>query len=170
MTTMNIVEKGSDDITLAAAAALAGRSEKTLRRAVQNGQLLRRYVMTPRGPSLVFHRDELTGWIATLGAGGRGKGRHPRARALGADSAFALVLDRVSALQQQLQESNARLSGLAEQLQVHDRALGQAQETIVALAERLSEFDGWRSPIAQASGSRLGVHSAPQRSKAARTP
>ncbi len=49
----------ADELTLAEAAALAGRSAKTLRRAVSSGQLPRRYTTGPYGPRMVFARADV---------------------------------------------------------------------------------------------------------------
>ena len=49
----------ADDLTLAEAAALAGRSAKTLRRAVRSGRLPRRYTTGPYGPRIVFARADV---------------------------------------------------------------------------------------------------------------
>ena len=60
---MNITDPSPDDITLQQATALAGCCAKTIRRAVQDGQLPRRYVMSERGPQLVFARADMDRWI-----------------------------------------------------------------------------------------------------------
>src|SRR3954462_874074 len=59
-TGMNIVDPSPEDVSMQEALQLLNyRSAKTLRGAVQDGNLPRRYIQTARGPALVFRRDEL---------------------------------------------------------------------------------------------------------------
>src|SRR5579872_4187161 len=62
---MNIVDRSPDDISITEAAHLAGVvSAKTVRRALADCDLPRRYILTARGPQLVFSRADLERWIA----------------------------------------------------------------------------------------------------------
>jgi len=51
------------DLDLPAAAALAGRSVKTLRRAIKSGRLPSRYVVGRHGPQLVCSRADVDSWL-----------------------------------------------------------------------------------------------------------
>jgi len=56
---MNIVEPSADHLTLEEAVQLVGLGDKTLRRALQAGELPRCYVVGARGPHLVFLRADV---------------------------------------------------------------------------------------------------------------
>ena len=62
---MNNVELSVNDLTLAEAVQIAGLCAKTLRRAAHEGRLPCRYVLSQRGPQLVFERPVLEEWLRT---------------------------------------------------------------------------------------------------------
>lgn len=133
---MNIVERSTDDLTLDEAVRVAGRCAKTLRRAVQDGQLPRRYAQSPRGPQLVFDRDVLEHWLA--GRPGRmADGRRALHRGLEALPAApggpSAVTARVVELQYALQRGQDNLERALA-------ALGEQQALLAELTQRMTQF------------------------------
>jgi hypothetical protein len=137
---MNIVELSEDDIMLEQAAQMANRSTKTVRRAVQDGLLPRRYVMGPRGPQLVFRRPELDRWLEVRsrrgsdGAEGSGRGGASR-------EDWAAFRSVVLQLRNTLEESRASIAHIASRLHDQNEALSQTQASVGALEERLTALE-----------------------------
>jgi hypothetical protein len=137
---MNIVELSEDDIMLEEAARMANRSTKTVRRAVQDGLLPRRYVMGPRGPQLVFQRPELDRWLEVRSRrssdGSESGGRGGASR-----EDWAAFRSVVLQLHNTLEESRASIAHIGTRLHDQHEALSQTQASISALAERLSALE-----------------------------
>lgn len=56
---MDTVDTSPDELTVAQAAELLGKTTKTIRRYIKNGQLPRRYVSTIHGAQLIIPRQEV---------------------------------------------------------------------------------------------------------------
>jgi predicted DNA-binding transcriptional regulator AlpA len=144
---VNIVEPSSEYLTIAQALQLAsGVSDKMLRRALQQGELPRRYVMVARGPQLVFTRAELDQWLA--------RRKQPRRRAGASPAPTPTVvpgtlLDTIRQLQAAVTTSQAAMAALAEQLAQHnDSAIGvkEALDSLAAQLASVEHGDGDGSP------------------------
>jgi hypothetical protein len=140
---MNIVDSSVEDIYLEEAVRLTGRCAKTLRRAVQNGQLPRRYVMSPRGPQLVFARPALEQWRRTRRPETEGRrGRRaevPVNAATLSQQELMESLSRVVRLQTTLDENRAAMARLMSGLAQQAATISDAQATIVRLVGRLAD-------------------------------
>lgn len=138
---MNIVPSTPDDVTLQEAARLAERSTKTLRRAVQDGHLVRRYVLGPRGPQLVFNQTELLTWL-----GGKAARRHTvsRGNTSGAltRQEYTSLVERVAQLHETLDEIGMAVAHLTTKVQEQDMAITTAQVALATLAGRISGLEG----------------------------
>ncbi|HWE64684.1 MAG TPA: hypothetical protein VHB98_23465, partial [Chloroflexota bacterium] len=102
---MNITESTAGDVTLQQAATDAGCNAKTIRRAVQDGQLPRRYVMSERGPQLVFTHGDVEQWIAGRASRKRSS-RHSRPSQQETANDWIALAHRVEQLQAVLAESH----------------------------------------------------------------
>jgi peptidoglycan hydrolase CwlO-like protein len=136
---MEFIQPTAEDISLEEAAAIARVSTKTLRRAAASGILPRTYVISERGPRLVFQRDILDRWLATR----RRKPRRAPATspnpALRADHpSWQEVRESLAAFQSTLESSRRAIAGLAAQLQRQDGSVAQAQATLAKLNETLA--------------------------------
>jgi predicted DNA-binding transcriptional regulator AlpA len=146
-TRMNIVEPSAEHLTLDEAVRIVGLGDKTLRRAVQAGELPRRYVVGARGPHLVFLRADVEKWLdeRAVRAGARGR-RSPRragltdAPALGQNWAESLAI--VTQLQATLEDNGATMASLMARLAQQSSAMVEAQTTITRLVTRLAELEG----------------------------
>jgi hypothetical protein len=142
---MNIVDSSIEDVYLDEAVRLTGRCAKTLRRAVQYGQLPRRYVMSPRGPQLVFARAALEQWQRTR----RPEADSRRVRRAEAPVDAAMLtrqelmesLSRVARLQATLDENRAAMARLMSGLAQQAATISDAQATIVRLVGRLADVE-----------------------------
>ena len=134
---MDIVDSSPDHLNLHVASRLAGCSTKTLRRAIQDGHFPRHYVLSPRGPQLVFRRQDLEHWVAERGAKSR---MQPRAR--GKRSPRGRDWDEISAhisdLQATLTASRDILATLRVKLQEQDQVIANTQQLVFTLTARLS--------------------------------
>jgi predicted DNA-binding transcriptional regulator AlpA len=144
---MNIVEPSADHLTLEEAVQLVGLGDKTLRRALQAGELPRRYVVGARGPHLVFLRSDVEQWMRRraprLGARGRRANGHREATELMSPAAhsWAQSLATIAQLQAALEESRSVMAALMARLNQQSAAMVEAQLTIAHLAARLAELD-----------------------------
>jgi len=137
---MEIVQPTTEDISLEEAAVLARVSTKTLRRAAAAGILPRTYVISERGPRLVFQRDLFDQWLAA-------RRRKPRraptsspglAQPAGHRASWEEVRESVVAFQSTLESSRQAIDQLATQLQRQDSSAAQAQATLAKLHETLA--------------------------------
>ncbi|GAC1428309.1 MAG: hypothetical protein NVSMB65_01530 [Chloroflexota bacterium] len=134
---MNIVEPSTDDLTLVEAVQIIGLGAKTLRRAVQEGHLPRRYALSPRGPQLVFARDDLTQWAREKQERGRGQldpalGAAPLP--LDARSQMATSV-RVAQLYQALEQSQATLERALAALDRQQALITELSRTMTLLMQ-----------------------------------
>ena len=134
-----IVERADQDLTLEEAAWLAGRSAKTLRRAVHSGGLPRRYVLGPRGPQLMFEQPALRSWIATLVPAGRATISRDGAHSRAAPRDIARMIATLAQLHRALQDNQAMLAQLAARLRDQEGTMVQAQLIIDYLVRKLGE-------------------------------
>jgi predicted DNA-binding transcriptional regulator AlpA len=146
-TRMNIVEPSAEHLTLDEAVRIVGLGDKTLRRAVQAGELPRRYVVGARGPHLVFLRADVERWldVRAVRTGARGR-RSPR-RAGVTDAAppgqnWAESLAIVTQLQATLEDNGATMASLMARLAQQSSAMAEAQTTITRLVNKLAELEG----------------------------
>jgi hypothetical protein len=117
---MTIIEPSPEHITIKEATRLAGVSDKLIRRALQRGVLPRRYVLTGRGPQLVFTRGELERWRAHCATRRRNVATAPEPAA-----DHAKLVDALGRLERTLAQSQAGLVDLSAQLaQQHDELTG----------------------------------------------
>ena len=116
----------ADELTLAEAAALAGRSAKTLRRAVSSGQLPRRYTTGPYGPRMVFARADVQRFLGL---------REAQAQALSHRCAAepALQAMQTRPLSATPPEGDGATTGLRERLAVLLAALSAIEGCLAAL-------------------------------------
>src|SRR5690349_2362735 len=123
---MQIVEPTEEDLSLADATRLTGYgSDKTLRRAVHNGELPRLYVQTARGPALVFLRADIERWFAQHRRRQRAAAPVPEPTDM-----QSAVRDTVCRLSATLTASQAAMAGMLRQLEQQAQQLAMAQSTI----------------------------------------
>jgi peptidoglycan hydrolase CwlO-like protein len=134
---MDIVQPTAEDISLEEAAAMARVSTKTVRRATGSGLLPRTYVISPRGPRLVFQRDALDRWLATRHRKPREATPQDRARPGAQDRSWRELRESVAAFQATLESSRQVVARLAAQLQQPDGSAAQAQAALTRLHETL---------------------------------
>jgi hypothetical protein len=136
---MQIVKPTDEDLSLADATRLTGYgAEKTLRRAVRAGELPRRYIMTARGPALVFRRADVERWSAQRRQGRRQRAAVPTPVPTMTHSA---VLDAVCRMNETLTSSRTAIAGMLRQLEQHEQQLGSARATIDRLRAQLAHAD-----------------------------
>jgi hypothetical protein len=129
------------------AARIAGRSVKTVRRAVHAGQLPMRYVLGLRGPQLVFQPDEIERWqVERTAAGvttapvGRRRQRGPGRKQSGPEA-------KVGTLIAVVEEQRAMIAFLTERLAQQEERLDKALALLAELASRLREPDRRPQPV-----------------------
>lgn len=122
---MEIVENTPNDLTVHDVARLAGRSVKTVRRAVHAGQLPMRYVLGLRGPQLVFLPEEIEHWQLKR-TDGRRKPRAARKRRTGS----ARGSGATAALRAALEEQRAIIDQLSAKLGDQEIRLSRLQAMI----------------------------------------
>lgn len=138
-TSLPIVERSDHDLTLDEAAYLAGRSPKTLRRAVRSGELPRRYILGPRGPQLVFESAALRAWISARIPFGHTPAAHHEPHAQVGTGDVAHLVATVAQLHRALADNRTMLAQLAIRLRDQDGTVAQTQVTIAHLARKLAE-------------------------------
>jgi uncharacterized coiled-coil protein SlyX len=138
---MNITEPIPNDVTLQQVAERAGCTVKTVRRAIQDGRLTRRYVMSPRGPQLVFTPAEVEQWITARSSRRRGKRRASPERAGASPAAWSRLDERIAQLQSVLAESRSTIMTLSAQLNDQNRAVSEARASIALLSDRLAAVE-----------------------------
>ena len=132
---MNIVEPSDEDLTLIEAVQVIGLGAKTLRRAVQDSYLPRRYALGPRGPQLVFARAALTQWM---------NARHERLRSqrvaalattasASAEWRETAASVRVTQLSQALEQSQATLERAVAALDRQQALVAELARTVTTL-------------------------------------
>ncbi|MDB5057549.1 MAG: hypothetical protein JWO59_1021 [Chloroflexi bacterium] len=135
---MEIVDACPNDLTVQDVARIAGRSVKTVRRAVHAGQLPMRYVLGLRGPQLVFQPEEIERWQvqrtsgATLAKAGRKRQR-------GGSRKLPGVAPKVAALVALLEEQKSTISYLTERLAEQEARLDKASALLAELVSRLGD-------------------------------
>ncbi len=144
---MNVVELSPDDITMQEAAARSGFCEKTLRRAVQRGQLPRRYTHSAHGPQLVFGLVDLDRWLAQRPHRPYGPGLRQHRPALAAEPSLAEIRRTVVHMQASLDNNHMAIMQLARQVQSQVNVLHEMQAAIALLATQLTSHD--RSAVSQ---------------------
>lgn len=134
---MNISDPHSDDVTLQEVAHHAGCTVKTVRRAIQAGQLSRRYVMSPRGPQLVFTPAEVDAWIGER-TGRRRTRQQPGQGCGGAATAdWSRLSEQVAQLQALLAQSCAAITALSAQVVAQHDELAEVRSAVGTLTARL---------------------------------
>jgi hypothetical protein len=136
---MEIVDTSPTDLTVEDAARIAGRSIKTVRRAVHAGQLPMRYVLGLRGPQLVFQPFEVAHWQSGRAATGELRAKtatRPRPRQPGMRSARA---SSVEALLATVEEMSATIAELGRRLADQECKLDSANSLLAELARKLEE-------------------------------
>jgi hypothetical protein len=136
---MTNIERSPEDITIRDAMRLAGVSDQLLRRALQRGELPRRYVQTARGLQLVFQRAALQRWIA-----GRRAPRRRRAvvRVMPTPAVSPVtLLDALRQLGRALTEALAAMADLSVQLAQQQDQLTDLCKAIAGLAAPLSVLE-----------------------------
>jgi hypothetical protein len=141
---MHIVDARPGDISLHEIAGRADCAEKTVRRAIAAGELPRRYVVSPRGPQLVFSPAEVKQWLEVR------SNRHQRRSAAGAgtpnDVDVAAMARRLAEIGALAQEQMATIGALQAEQFARDRTLADVRATIVGLAARLNALEATNSP------------------------
>jgi hypothetical protein len=148
---MNISDPRQDDVTLQEVAQHAGCTVKTVRRAIQAGQLSRRYVMSARGPQLVFTPAEVEQWLGDR-VGRRRAGHQPAQARGGASQAdWAQLSERVMQLHTALLESRTTMAAISAKLSEQDAILVEARDALATLAVRLDAVEARLPAAAQPS-------------------
>ena len=119
---------------------MAGCNAKTLRRAIQAAQLSRHYLLSPHGPQLVFHPEELKQWIARRQSSRPTPERQTEIPP-STDEGWSELPELLAGLQARLGESRSMMERLAARIEDQDRLIDRAHATIVALAASLRERD-----------------------------
>jgi hypothetical protein len=130
---MTIIDPSPDHITIKEATRLAGVSDKLIRRALRRGMLPRRYVLTARGPQLVFTRGDLERWRAQYTTRRRQGEAAPEPAA-----AHAALLDALWRLEHTLAQSQAGLVDLSAQLAQQQDELVGVRAAIGSLAAAMA--------------------------------
>jgi septal ring factor EnvC (AmiA/AmiB activator) len=118
---------------------LAGVSDQLIRRALQRGELPRRYVQTTCGLQLVFQRAALQRWIA-----GRRAPRRRRAavRVMPAPAVLPVtLLDALQQLGRTLAQAQAAMANVSAQLAQQQDQLTGLGEAISGLAAQLAALE-----------------------------
>lgn len=136
---MHTIEPSTGDISLEDAAEMVRCSTKTVRRAVGEDRLPRRYVMGARGPMLVFRRDELERWMGSRTR----KPRRPNGASRPAPMrrSWTELHESVVALQASLDASRTALTRLTARMQRPDVTARRTEDTIVRLSETLTAIE-----------------------------
>jgi predicted DNA-binding transcriptional regulator AlpA len=136
---MEIVEPSTNQISLEEAAHLAGVSTKTVRRAAVAGQLPRSYVLSERGPRLVFQRDDLDRWLARRHRKPYHASAAPsRTHREAVRPSWEEMRESVAAFQATLDASRRTIADLVARLQRPNSDAAQAQERLAKLNETLA--------------------------------
>ena len=149
MRDMKIVDPSADDLTIQQAAAIACCNAKTLRRAVQAGQLPRHYRMSRHGLQLVFRQGEVEQWMARREPV-RHTARQPADHGLEYEDTWAALPALLARLQARLGESHEAIAQLSARIEDQDRLIERAQATITALSQSLQQRDAASAPAAPA--------------------
>jgi len=137
MCVMDIVTSCPTDLTIQDVARIAGRSVKTVRRAVHAGKLPMHYVEGARGPQLVFRPEEIERWQAQRAVTGEDsprRGRRQRRNPVRKPPGSGPTLDALAAA---LTEQGSSISRLSERLAQQEARLDSAMEMLAGLAARL---------------------------------
>lgn len=142
---MTIIEALPEHLDIAASAALAGCSTKTIRRAVADEHLPRRYVMGPRGPQLVFLREELEAWAARPARRHRstrpanGHARWVDDGPLSADS--ATLTEQIAHLQGVVDLTYEMIRRLSDHIEEQDSTLAASRAAIERMANAFARLE-----------------------------
>jgi Helix-turn-helix domain len=136
---MEIVDSSPTDLTVEDAARIAGRSVKTVRRAVHAGQLPMRYVLGLRGPQLVFQPFEIARWQAGRSSTGDARAKtvsrprptQPRTR--------SGRVPGVEALLATVEKMGATVAALSKRLADQECKLDSAHSLLSELAHRIED-------------------------------
>jgi hypothetical protein len=131
--TMTIIEPSPELITIKEAMHLSRVSDKLIRRALQRGALPRRYVLTARGPQLVFTRGELACWRAQYTTRRRTVEAAPELAA-----GHAALLDALRRLEGTFVQSHTGLVDLCAQLAQQQEELNGVRAAIGSLAASIA--------------------------------
>jgi uncharacterized coiled-coil protein SlyX len=135
---MEIVDACPNDLTVQDAARIAGRSVKTVRRAVHAGQLPMRYVLGLRGPQLVFQPEEIERWQVQRSTGTSAV-KPGRRRQRGGTRKQSGVAPKVAALVTVLEEQKSTITYLTDRLAEQESRLDKAQALLAELVSRLGD-------------------------------
>jgi hypothetical protein len=141
LVTVNIVEATIADVSLEEATQIAGVSGKTLRRAMRQGELPRRYILTLHGPQLVFARAQLEGWRARRTAPGRRQRHAPAAPRPTSIAVQTAVSDALRHLQRALRQSQTALRNMASQLEQQEQQLSITRATLEQLVAQVTAVE-----------------------------
>jgi Tfp pilus assembly protein FimV len=137
-------------LTLAEAAEYAGRAPATLRRAMRQQRIPRRYRQGTYGPELVVPRDALDAWLAE--AARRVEVQTATVEALPAEGgpvpamtpalqgALMAVTQALEAQSAHLADTRAQLAEAQRQLEGQSHRVAEAEGHIMALEERLMQL------------------------------
>jgi Helix-turn-helix domain len=135
---MNFVESCPGDLSVQDVARLAGRSVKTVRRAVHAGQLPMRYVLGLRGPQLVFQPEEIERWHGQRIAAGVASTRSGRHRSRRPARRKTSSIPKAAMLLALAEEQRSMVAFLTERLSYQEVRIDTAQQMLAELSAQLA--------------------------------